>query len=629
MLYLRKNSLTMFGHDDIVSHMAELYDDCIAPSIEDELSSLVQSFISSNKLHIDRAMHGYYLSRILSSSVGRYSVSNVCDNSISIKDIEAYFESLIDRRKRTEEGAIYTPNYVIDYIINYSFALYQGAKIPTFVDPSCGAGGFLIRAIGYYKTKYKISANDAYGKYIYGIDINRDAITCAGILVELYCMIEGEVPPSSHTNLRCCDSLLLNACNEHMPREYDIVATNPPYVKLQNLDEDYRRLLENKYGIYASGNYSLSMLFLIMGHRLLTKHGVLGFITQNNLFTSLSGQSIREYLSEERCINTIVDFGHKKVFKSASAYTCLIFLSKIKTDNFRYAYTLEPEISLVNNNISFSTNSTKALDSKKWRLASASDLNVIRHLETCGSPLGSLADIKVGFATLKDAVFLLSNNAISELGIEDGIVAPAYKVASLSSESDLRSELQHIIRPYERLGTRWVAIDPDKMMEMYPNAYKYLKIHEEALLARDKGKKPTRFFYEWSRTQGMESIGPKLLTKTFSKEPNFILDTSDALFCNGYSVKPKIENTLFEKSIGILLLQKILNSLVMDYYAKLTSFQIEGGYQCFQKNFIEKFCIPEICDSKLIDTIISGSDEDSEFAILEAYKLKRSDILIR
>jgi hypothetical protein len=32
----------------------------------------------------------------------------------------------------------------------------------------------------------------------------------------------------------------------------------------------------------------------------------------------------------------------------------------------------------------------------------------------------------------------------------------------------------------------------------------------------------------------------------------------------------------------------------MDYYAKLTTFQIEGNYQCFQKNFIEKFCIPDL-----------------------------------
>ena len=92
----------------------------------------------------------------------------------------------------------------------------------------------------------------------------------------------------------------------------------------------------------------------------------------------------------------------------------------------------------------------------------------------------------------------------------------------------------------------------------------------------------------------MEAPGPKLLTKTFNRGPNFLLDETDSLFCNGYSVKPREAGGLFFAPIDIRVLQRILNSWVMDYYARLTSFQIEGGYQCFQKNFIEHFCIPEI-----------------------------------
>jgi len=29
-------------------------------------------------------------------------------------------------------------------------------------------------------------------------------------------------------------------------------------------------------------------------------------------------------------------------------------------------------------------------------------------------------------------------------------------------------------------------------------------------------------------------------------------------------------------------------------YALMTSFEIEGGYQCYQKNFIENVCLPPI-----------------------------------
>jgi len=40
--------------------------------------------------------------------------------------------------------------------------------------------------------------------------------------------------------------------------------------------------------------------------------------------------------------------------------------------------------------------------------------------------------------------------------------------------------------------------------------------------------------------------------------------------------------------------QRMLNSRVMKYYAALTSFSISGGYQCYQKNFIEHFGLPDL-----------------------------------
>ena len=46
----------------------------------------------------------------------------------------------------------------------------------------------------------------------------------------------------------------------------------------------------------------------------------------------------------------------------------------------------------------------------KWRLAPERHLRNLRKLESVGSPLGQLADIRVGFATLKDSVFLIDDD---------------------------------------------------------------------------------------------------------------------------------------------------------------------------------------------------------------------------
>jgi hypothetical protein len=147
-----------------------------------------------------------------------------------------------------------------------------------------------------------------------------------------------------------------------------------------------------------------------------------------------------------------------------------------------------------------------------------------------------------------------------------------------------------------------------ELEKYYPNAYRHLCEHKDDLESRDKGKKSYPAWYAWGRTQGMTAPGPKLLTKTFSHGPNFLLDRTDSIFCNGYSVTPDSKPLFNSPEDELLVIQKILNSNVMQYYSKLTSFQIEGNYQCFQKNFIEKFGMPDI-DISLSKAALSFDNE--------------------
>ena len=48
------------------------------------------------------------------------------------------------------------------------------------------------------------------------------------------------------------------------------------------------------------------------------------------------------------------------------------------------------------------------------------------------------------------------------------------------------------------------------------------------------------------------------------------------------------------KEEDILVVQKILNSILMDYYVSNTSVSNSGRFPCYQKNFIEKFYNSEL-----------------------------------
>ena len=54
----------------------------------------------------------------------------------------------------------------------------------------------------------------------------------------------------------------------------------------------------------------------------------------------------------------------------------------------------------------------------------------------------------------------------------------------------------------------------------------------------------------------------------------------------------------------------------MNFYITATSVAIEGGYPCYQKNFIEKFTIPYL-DENQINQLRTISDKDKINAYLE------------
>jgi hypothetical protein len=110
---------------------------------------------------------------------------------------------------------------------------------------------------------------------------------------------------------------------------------------------------------------------------------------------------------------------------------------------------------------------------------------------------------------------------------------------------------------------------------------------------RDKGKKTYPAWYAYARTQGLNFHGIKLLTPTFSALPRFLYQPhTDSLFCNGYGVYLKAPPPAIYAELTLKALIKILNSSLMNYYVHQTSVSLQGGYPCYQKNFISKFGIP-------------------------------------
>ncbi len=565
-------------------------------------NEVIKAWAKRNEVSLENIKNGRSVSDFLKkeAETGKATQRGKVED---LKDVERVFEKIVSGKEKVEKGSFYTPRYIVRGILDRCLEKVRSREIerPTVCDPACGSGGFLVEGVEMLSSRFDISPREVAEEYIYGIDVDATAIKHAEALIELYLASEGVTLPVGEIGLYTKDTLLADGekilDEAGVPEGFDVVVTNPPYVKLQNLEPEYREKLRSKYSSFVKGSFGLSPLFLVAGVRILSGGGHLGVITQNNLFTSLAGENIREFLQDNRYVDRILDFGHQKVFEGASAYTCLMYISKERGESFEYGFMEDKPDEKSIRDKKYSDIDYRKIESKKWRLAEGVHFDNLYSIENTGDPLGHIAKIKVGFATLNDSVFFVfeeNDKCVSSLDdegvdIERGVTRKAVKVSNLKVEKDIDDSNRRIIFPYESTKNGYELTGEEKMRSEYPKAMAYLERHKEEL--RDGENDPE--WYAWGRSQGMDATGPKLLTKTFNSEPSFLLDKGNALFSNGYGIWLE-SNSLFSRSMTIEALRSILNSKIMHYYSKLTSFQIEGNYQCYQKNFIKRFGIPQL-----------------------------------
>lgn len=550
-------------------------------------------------------------------------------NLDSFGNLEHIMELLIPKEDRKLNGAFFTPDYIVDFIIKETSPSIDGQVL----DPSCGCGAFLLGTIRYFEALGR-GIRDVVRENLYGSDILDYNVRRAKILITIYALEKGVLLEEDDFNLFTQDSLRAD-----WNMEFDAVVGNPPYVKFQDLSDLNRSFLKSEWESIDKGTYNVYFAFFELAFNLLKADGKLGYITPNNYFTSLAGISLRNFFSSRRSIYKIIDFNHHKVF-DAQTYTCLTFLNRKTNDyiEFDKLYDSNPKEMLERSE--YSKVHYFDLDDKKWRLLRESEQQNIRNIETIGIPLNQLFVINVGIATLKDSLYFIDGSSkkgkfyikkheSQDYKIEEGLVKAVYKISDFKNQSDCANNDRKIIFPYRIVNGKSVVMQEADLKSNFPKGYKYLISIKNELEKRGKDK-PTPF-YLYGRSQGLNKFGIRLLTPTFSQRPKFLLVREvNSLYCNGYGLHYKedfnngislFDGRPIQRKENIDVLQKILNSEIMHYYVYHTSVSIQGGYPCYQKNFIERFTIPDLNQEEVNRLKIMQASEIDEF-LEDKYQVK-------
>lgn len=574
-------------------------------NVDEIENSAIKCFIDNNNL-------GFVFSNeLINKKIQNYNEDcyrKIQDNLeiLTLDTLNIFFESLLSEKEKNENGIVFTPLYICDYIVKHTIKkFYDNTKI---VDPSCGCGIFIISTLNYLKNKTNKKIIDLLENNIYGIDITEKNIERTKILLSLYCILNGEDKNIIKFNIVQADSLFSEWNELFNINKFDYIIGNPPYVNNHDLKNDYIKKLSSTFITTTEGTFNIFYAFIEKSMDYLAEEGKLGYIIPNNFIHIQSARPLRKFIRENNYLSKIIDFKDNTIFYPILTYNCIMFLSK---NNKSYSFAQiekKEDFKSVFKNIEFKKGKIEELSDEGWELVDSNVKSNIAKIESYEKKLDSY--IRIGIATLRDKVYIIDgfddeknmyykiyNN--KKYFIEEGITIPYIKVSKYKTEKDIK----RIIFPYIVENNNSVPIKNDDLKEQYPLTYQYFLETKDTLDERDSdGKLKLSNWYIYGRSQGLNLWNEKILFSTFNESPNFVKTKSkDYLFSNGYCI------INYDMDSDVLL--KILNSSIMKYYIDNTSYSISGNYKCYQKKYVKNFSIPNLTDND-ISFIKSCNDKD-------------------
>lgn len=127
---------------------------------------------------------------------------------IDIEFLIEFFEALLEKDNVTENGIVFTPKYIADYINRNAIeGLNKNVEEIKIIDPGCGCGIFLVSAIDSIKKHSNKTVARIITDNIYGLEMDPDNARRCEIILNLYTLMAGESNEGLKVNIRCADSL--------------------------------------------------------------------------------------------------------------------------------------------------------------------------------------------------------------------------------------------------------------------------------------------------------------------------------------------------------------------------------------------------------------------------------------
>ena len=403
---------------------------------------------------------------------------------------------------------------------------------------------------------------------------------------------------------------------------FDIVLANPPYVRMEKIDNLDEKAYAMAFPEVADSRADLLVYFFARALQILRPHGWLAFITSNKYMRAGYGLGTRQILTEKLQLHRVLDFGDLPLFetngKSINAYPAvLIGRRDDNVENHDLAvsdltYTIRHEIVETGRKVNQEQvrNSLEDLDElldqsefrqfpqvllrkDGWVLEDPALIRLFNRLMNMGTPLGEYVDgrIYMGIKTGLNQAFVIDQEKRDDLVAEDPDSAEIIK--PWLRGRDIQRWKAEWAGLYVIFTNRGVDID------RYPAIEEHL-----SWFRADLEKRATAHSHPWYELQQpqegiyQEFAKPKVIWPEFTRSRRFTFDSQGCYVNNKCYVAPSVP----------MWLLAVLNSSLIEFLVCQISSTIRGGFLQLYQHYMTRLPIITVDkDSKLLLSSVSQS----------------------
>lgn len=549
--------------------------------------------------------------------IGTYNLAKIRSDVLG-----RVYEDLIPGEERHRLGQYYTPPPIVELIVEMCIR----SPNDVVLDPGCGSGSFLVKA--YHKLKELKKRENPFRRdaelhkeilnQIYGIDINPFPAQLSSINLA----VRNLDVRSDNLNLVVSDFFKIKPGTFPLPKEFDVVITNPPYTRQEEME--YKEEIRESALTYTDGSKididaraGIYAYFFTHSAKFLKNGGRMGYITSDTWLDVGFGEGLKKFFLDHFKILAIIWYD-VRAFERALVGTCIPILEKEEFSEERRKKNIvkfirikkpispqeilkiieTPNITFEDENVSVISIKQNELQPKdkwgKYLRAPYIFFKISQHPKMV--PLGEIAKIRRGYTTGANDFFYLDKEKIKSWSIEEEYLKPV-----VTSPRQVGYEIR------DEDITQWVLMvheTKEELAKKNANVLNYIEWGENVetkIKGGIRGGTIVKGYHNLSTVKsrkiwydlGERDPAPILRSRRIWERCIYALNSVGAQANDSfYEIRPKIKK-------NALVLAGILNSTVIAFLSELYGRFYGGGV--LELEVYESKKLPVLNPSKLTE----------------------------